>query len=337
MTAKNAVKIAGSSPSAPHARRPLPENLTTASGKPRRVGFELEFSGIDLDRASRVIAESLSAERLEESSARHIVRSDDLGDFVVEIDWHYFKRIAADEADRQGVDWTELVRDWVTALVPVEVVCPPIDIEAMDQLEPLVSALRDAGAEGTQTSPWAAYGVHINAEAPSLEASALHRYLRAFCLLQWWLIDAHDVDIARRVTPYVEPYPEDYLRSIHRLQRPGMEALINHYLEFNATRNRALDMLPLFAEVDPERVSARVSDDRVNARPAFHYRLPDCRIDDEAWSLWDSWSKWCVIEKLANDDAALDALTNEFNRQQDGLNFAGRRKWRETVDQWLNQ
>lgn len=172
--------------------------------------------------------------------------------------------------------------------MPVEVVCPPIPVTHLSALEPMVGALRKAGAVGTEESLLAAYGVHINTEVPRLDASTLHSYLRAFAVLHWWLVDVHEVDPTRKVSPYVDLYPEAYLKQVLSQSDSTMDRIFAEYLEHNASRNRALDLLPLLAEVDEKRVRGAVDDPKIKARPAFHYRLPNCNIERAGWSLDES-------------------------------------------------
>ncbi len=313
-----------------------PPTTTTDAGDTRRVGFELEFSGVSLDEASSAVAGTLGSPVVQESSAEHRVNDDKLGDFAVEIDWHFLKEQARTSADSDGTgDWTVMLRELAKALVPVEVVCPPVAIDELDALTPVVRALRNAGAEGTHSSPLASFGVHINAETPSMEGVTLHRYLRAFCLLQWWLMREHDVDITRRIGPYIDPYPESYLHEIHALVEPSTDDLLEQYLDFNDTRNRALDMLPLFAEHDEEAIWDSTEDSRVKPRPTFHYRLPNCDIDRDGWTLARSWNRWCVVEELANDEEALEKLSADFRVASRGLLGVDREAWIQKVEQWV--
>jgi hypothetical protein len=314
----------------------LPPVQTTDAGDTRRVGFELEFSGIGLEEASRAVAGSLGGELARETQAEHLVRVPDLGDFGIEIDWDFLKRMARESAAGPEKDWVEPLSQAAPLLVPVEVVAPPIPLDRLDRLTPMVDALRDAGAQGTEESLIAAYGVHINPEIPSLDAPTLHRYLRAFALLQWWLVDAHHVDPMRRLTPYVNPWPEAYLREVLALESPDNATLIDSYLRHNATRNRALDMLPLMSEIDEPRVQRAVEDPRVKSRPTFHYRLPNCHIEDPGWSLANSWNLWCAVEALADDSAALDQLTREFIDAERLIIGVARGDWVQRVGQWLS-
>lgn len=308
---------------------------TVDSGETRRVGFELEFSGIDLPTASQAVALALNGEVQKETSAEHTVTVDSLGDFNIEIDWDFLKRKAKDSAETDADDWVDSLSKVAPVLVPVEVVCPPIAVDQLNCLEPMVTALRDAGAQGTEESLFAAYGVHINPEIPSLEAEVVHRYLKAFALLQWWLVDAHEVDPTRRLTVYINPWPEAYLIDVLTTKSPDINQLIDAYLKHNPTRNRALDMLPLFAEIDSDRVQSVVNDPRVNPRPTFHYRLPNCQIERDDWSLASSWSLWCVVEALAWSDDALGALASEFVDADRFLIGVSRSDWVKRMEKWL--
>jgi hypothetical protein len=88
--------------------------------------------------------------------------------------------------------------------------------------------------------------------------------------------------------------------------------LIDDYLAWNPTRDRELDMLPLFAHLDPDRVARGASRHKVKARPAFHYRLPDSRIDEPGWGVVLDWNRWVQVERLAADRARLDAMAGAW-------------------------
>ena len=77
----------------------LPPVLERADGRPRRVGFELEFSGIGLEDAARALTRALGGERSHETSAAMRIEVPDLGSFAVEIDWTFLKRKAEEVAD----------------------------------------------------------------------------------------------------------------------------------------------------------------------------------------------------------------------------------------------
>ena len=313
-----------------------PPVVLTSAGEARRVGFELEFSGISLDQAADILQRQLGGEFGASTAAQKILQVEELGEFSIELDWDYLQRTAAESAEKQEDGrWLDLLSKTAAFLVPLEVVCPPIPLTKLEQLQPLVAGLRKAGARGTEESLVAAYGVHINTELPQQNAETLFNYLRAFSLLQWWLQDIHEVNNARRISPYIDLYPDAYVRQLLARREPTMDDLFRDYLQHNATRNRALDLLPILAEIDPARVRRSVDDPKIKPRPAFHYRLPNCQIEKPDWSLADPWRIWCVVEELAsrpNDLAELAQLFQQADHELLGINHG---KWLETVKQWL--
>lgn len=320
-------------PSQPSYKQPTV--TLTAEGRPRTVGFELEFTGLDLPQTIALVEEVFGGRRHAESVAAASVSVTGLGDFRVELDWHFLKKKAA--LDTRGEEqWLDLLSQAATLLVPVEVICPPLAMSDLQRLDPLTEALRRSGARGTEDSWIAAYGVHINTRIPCLDAPSLFAYMRAFGLLQWWLVDAHQVDLARRISPYVDLYPEAYLKRLFTLREPDLGQLLRDYLQYNASRNRALDLLPLLAEIDAAAVSSAVADSKISPRPAFHYRLPNCQIDRPGWSLADSWNTWWIVEELAHRLADLDELATCFLAMDRPLLGVSRSAWTAFVDRWLH-
>jgi len=169
-----------------------------------------------------------------------------------------------------------------------------------------------AGSSRTKSSP--RLGLQLNIEAHSLEADWLTSILKAFVLLYEALVKAGNIDFSRQLSPYIKPFPGSYVR--HVLQpgyRPGIKELIDDYLAHNPTRNRPLDMLPLFAGIDRERVmAAPVERELIKPRPALHYRLPNCEIDDPDWTLARPFNGWAQVEHLAADLDRLDAAGSEY-------------------------
>ncbi|RRJ82848.1 amidoligase family protein [Aestuariirhabdus litorea] len=315
------------------SRYRLPPRRERASGAERRVGFELEFSGVSLEQASAAV-EALPGGRIVDSTVAERVIDTDLGRFRVELDWNFLKQQAAQNHGQE--EWLGTVADVAALLVPVEVVCPPVEIGHLEQLDGLVDALRAGGATGTGESMLAAYGLHINPESPDLEASTLSAYLSAFALLQWWLSEAHQVDLTRKVSPYIDLFSESFVRPL-LLEPPGtMESLMELYLQHNPSRNRALDMLPLLAEIDEERVRSRVDDPKIKARPTFHYRLANCQIEQSDWYLSDPWNIWCVLEAVAERPDWLEELGREFLARSRPLLGVNRTEWVDYLKQWLD-
>ncbi|MDX1697748.1 MAG: amidoligase family protein [Thiohalobacterales bacterium] len=319
-----------------HHRFELPPTVHKEDGNTRSVGFELEFSGISLDETAAAIQSAMGLELRSETAAERILHNEPFGEFSVELDWDYLKRKAAENDNQdEGEEWIERLSQAAAMLVPVEVVCPPIPLTDLSILDPMVVALRKAGAIGTEESLLSAYGVHVNPELPDLDAESVFSYLRAYCLLQWWLVDAHEVDPTRRLSPYIDLYPEAYLKRVLSRDASSMDAIFEDYLEHNATRNRALDLLPLLSEIDEDRVRLAVDDPRIKSRPTFHYRLPNCHIEKAGWSLSESWNTWCTVEKLAGRKADIDGLAAEFLESDRPFLGISRSDWVEFMGQWL--
>ena len=320
----------------PAAGFSLPPVTETSDGRPRKVGFELEFSGLTLEQTVEALRASLGGEPTKKSAAECLVEVDSLGEFNVELDWDFLKRLAAEKADGdEGAEWVDTLSQAAALVVPVEVVCPPIPVTGLESLRPMVAALREAGAVGTEESLLAAYGVHINAEIPCLDAATLSAYLKAFAVLQWWLVEAHEVDLTRKISPYVDLYPQAYVKLLLSRPAPTMDQIFGDYLEHNASRNRALDMLPMLAQIDEDRVRRAVDDPKIKARPTFHYRLPNCHIEQPDWSLAGAWNVWGVVERLAHQTDALEELGGEYLAAEWPVIGVRRGGWVEHVDRWL--
>lgn len=301
------------------------------------VGFEIEFSGLSVQQTLDALQQQLQGHIQRISLAERTITHDTLGDFHIELDWSYLKKQGRRQSQSEDGEkaWLRELGTLAEKVVPMEVVAPPLSLKQCEQLLPLVDALRTAGARDTHESWLAAYGVHVNTEAPGLDVGTLTRYLRAFGLLQWWLFEAHQVNTTRKLSPYIEPYPETYVRRVLSHDYADTLELIEDYLEANASRNRALDMLPLFAHIQPDRVARRIGDDKVKPRPTFHYRLPNCHIEQSDWNLTDSWHGWWVVEQLANDEQALNAWRDEFLQQTRPLMGVAERDWKRSMHRWL--
>ena len=313
-----------------------PSITVNGDGSLRRVGFELEFSGLALDETINTVQSSLGGNLIDTNPAEQLIHVDSMGDFNVEIDWDFLKRTA--KVNNQNEDdskWIQQLSIVASALVPVEVVCPPIPITSLNLLDPMVSRLRRAGAVGTEESLIATYGVHINTEIPNLDAETFFAYLRSFSLLQWWLVEAHHVNTSRKISPYIDLYPENYVKLLASQTSPCMDKIFEDYLEYNASRNRALDLLPILADIDKPRVFDKVNDPKIKSRPAFHYRLPNCNIEHNEWSLAQSWNIWWVVEQLAQRRDDIKVLSGAFLDAGHPIIGVTRNKWVKYLDKCL--
>lgn len=311
-----------------------------AAGEVRRVGLELEMAGVD----AGAMAEAVIAEvggRVERVSAFYSrVVDTELGEFGIELDAELFKErgyqkqlqsMGIDIGDGERREQIEDVISRVAGLVvPLELVGPPVAWTELERLDGIRQRLHEAGAKGTHSSPFYAFGMQINIEAASLKADHLLAMIQAFLLRYGWLKERVEVDLARRISPYVQPYPEDYVVHVLRPDyRPDIETLIDDFLKFTPTRNRPLDLLPLFAHIDSDRVmAAPVERSLIKPRPTFHYRLPNCLIDEPDWSLAGAWNDWVEIERLAADARELAKARKHHLAQASGLKRWLAETWR---------
>lgn len=313
-----------------------PPIANTTAGVPRRVGVELEFSGLSFGATARAVADWAGTEPDYQSLVEAKIEHPQLGIFGIEVDWLYLQEQAREQKVAEGSDsWVKLLRQAARLTVPVEVVAPPVAVADLPQLELLIRHLRAAGATGTD-SPIAAFGLQFNPEVPALTSEAITPYIRAFALMEWWLVKQHEVDITRRLSPYVDTWPEHYLdRVLNYHSPPSMEQLLQDYFDHNPTRNRALDLWPLFAEYAPERVEELMHEPHIKARPTFHYRLPNCAIDRPDWQLWHEWRVWLTVERLATEPEAVEQLASDFYRCKRPWLGVSKHQWIERIDTWF--
>ena len=324
----------------------LPPHQLNASGKPRRVGFEFEFAGVGLETTAALIKELYGGEVQFGGAFQCQVRETELGPFIVELDARALQdRAYLQFLQRVGIDLEQNEQDWLDrvlarlagTVVPHEVVCPPVPLPQAHRLEELREALRRAGAQGTHSAVHYAFGLHINAEAPDLKAETIICVLKAYLLLRDALRRFGATDLSRRLSQFIKDFPEPYVRQVIDPDYwPDTPTLIQHYLMANPTRNRALDLLPLLAEIDRDALPPVLRDNPlVKARPAFHYRLPNCAVDEPDWSLGREWRRWVGVERLAEDRDALQRLGAQYlqrrNEPLTGIHAA----WALETGPWL--
>lgn len=290
----------------------MPPRLTAPDGSPRRVGVELEFADLDAPSAARLVRDLYGGEIVVENPHRCRVRGTRLGDFSVELDMRSAHPDPNAEPGKMEALLERLRPLWgsIGSLVmPFEIAAPPVRIEQLPELEALVTGLRDRGASGTGASPLFAFGLHFNPEVASTDADYVLDHLKAFLILSPWLRAEIRIDPTRRISGFIAAFPVDYaVKVADPAYRPDLDTLIADYLEANPTRNRELDLFPLFAHIAPQALFAKVADPHVRPRPTFHYRLPNARVGDPDWSLAQDWNRWVAVEELAADRARLDRL-----------------------------
>ena len=298
-----------------------PPNRETATGQTRRVGVELEFGGVSAERAAEIVQSVYGGETTKLSDHRFKVDTPDFSEFIIEVDSTYAhpREEWQDPADANSFiaeidkSFSKAVGDLSQGFVPTEIVGPPMPYTELDTLSAILDALRAQGAQGTDQSFVAGFGLHLNPEVASKGPKDITSILQAYVISSPDLRTSIEVDFTRRILPFIDPFPKVYMQ--HLLApgyTPDLAQLIDDYLEFNPTRNRELDLLPLFKHLDEERVVKALNDERIKARPTYHYRLPDMKLSDESWSVVTEWNRWVEVERLAHDDKALREAADAF-------------------------
>ncbi|MBN7769630.1 amidoligase family protein [Marinobacter daepoensis] len=326
-----------------YKRCKMPVNQKNQDGQERKVGVEIELSGLSYDDLVTHAAHLLAG--TPELASRYVTRLEtDAGTYTIELDSDPIKDLdLADERFPEsireiGTHAMDVIDFAAERVVPLEIVSPPLVMSALDDIEHLVDELRALGAEGSREAIYFAFGLQLNPELPDLQAGTLIRYLQAFGLLYDWLKSRHQLDISRKFTTYIEPWSGRYTEKLMADDyNPDLQTLMRDYLQHNPTRNKALDLLPLFAHLDDVLLAEYVNDPRIKSRPTLHYRLPDCDIDNPDWHFSTVWNDWVVLEELANNAPDLSSLRQAFRDAQKFNLHNLTHSWRETTDSWLRQ
>lgn len=311
--------------SADHSRLPYaaPPHPSNARGELRAVGIELELGGSSLETVLGAVQRSLGGTIVQHSATDGEVEGTKVGPIRVEFDSRPLKeRKYLRALEHVGVEpnstaanaLEDTVLRVASELVPVEVVTPPVPWNRLHELDPMWHALRDAGAEDTRSSLLYAFGLHLNPETPDSSVATVLAHLRAFMLLDAWLAEAIDVDLARRVAPYIRPFPPVYRQLVLAPDyAPDWPAFTTDFVHHNPTRNRPLDLVPLIVHATGFDLSAEIKEwVLVKPRPAFHYRLPNSEISMPGWTPAIDWNRWVEVERLAATPELLRDLCAEY-------------------------
>ena len=274
---------------------------TNAEGAPRRVGVEIELGALDESRVTEILCETLGGEAEKVHGKGWKVKGSRLGDLQVYLDSRYL-----DDDDNRRL--AQVLREVARNVVPVEIVTEPILPDQIAEFDEALDRLAAEGATGTAAGVLLGFGVHFNPEVTGSELSDILPVVTAFALLEDHLRHIAGIDLARRALPFVDPYPRNLVDALARGGLTSLEDLIDLYIKLAPSRNYALDMLCLFAHLDRQRVSRSIDMTSISPRPTYHFRLPDCRIDEPDWSLALEWNRWVLVERVANDPLLLNRL-----------------------------
>ena len=315
-----------------------PPHMRTDENTNRRVGVELEFGDISPQRTADVVQNLFGGQIKKEDPYKLLVEHTQYGTFVIELDTQYAHPKSQQGNTKQGFiadmanRMAETVGDISKSFVPMEIACPPLDIEALPKLEKLVEALRQAKATGTNKEIYYAFGCQLNPELARLDIEFVLKNFKAWLLLEDWLRMVAANDLSRHLTAFANPFSRKYAKKVLKeTYAPTWEGFISDYLKDNNTRNRGLDMLPLMVHVRPE-TQNKANDARIKARPTFHYRIPDSRIDEPAWTLVLEWNRWVQVELLAENPEMFHMLKKKYLEKS-----WSRRSWAREVANVLQQ
>jgi hypothetical protein len=283
---------------------------TGASGVVRRVGIEVEFMGPSARVAAGFIARALGGSVEVEDPHAFSILGTRLGDMRIETDLrhvhpHRHPNLGL-RLDGRTAAWLGMV---VSPFVPRELVTAPLPIDRLPELNALVDILRAAGAHGRGAVLLDSLGLHFNVDPPRLDAVTIVAFLKAFLIVSERLRQ-DTARGSRRLARALPPdYPQDYVRQVLAPDYwPDLPDLIADYLAANPSRDRALDLLPLLAYLDDERVRSALPHEKIGARPAFHYRLPQVHLSDPDWSIMPDWHRWLSVERLTSDPERLRTI-----------------------------
>ncbi|WP_415406805.1 amidoligase family protein [Sulfurovum sp. CS9] len=327
-----------------------PPISTNQHNEPRKVGFELEYSSLELKTSAALVVEELGVGQIEMINPYHYkINGTPYGDFTLVLDFQFLiKHGLGTWLHEAGLDLvlneeiTLAIEEFIATLsetvVPYEISTSPLALEDLGVIERIKDLFRKHGAMGTKANPFYACGFHVNSEVSSLEVEEIIDTLRAFFLLYDYLIEWLQPDMKRRIAPYIDPYEESYIMKVlDPSYAPTMAVFIDDYITYNPTRNHALDLLPLLTWIDRDRVMGVLEDEKISARPAYHYRLPDSKIDEPLWHTYDAWNSWVLVETLACDKEALQQMSETYSVFLSlPLAFLQKEEWIMEVRRWIN-
>lgn len=324
-----------------------PPSTLNLQGTERKVGYEFEFTGISMELAAKIIQSIYGGEIQQKSTYIYSVNQTSFGSFKLELDAQLLRDKKYEEIfEKLGIDISsykkresleDSLKDLASSIVPFEIITPPIQLSKMEELNKLVDELRAHKAKGTGSSFIYAFGLHLNPEITDSSVESVLNHLRAYILIAPWIRKDSKINISRQITPYINEYEEKYIVQIlDPNYSPDLNQLIKDYFKFENSRNRPLDLLPLFMFLNEELTSSLISDSITSKRPTYHYRLPNCSLEDKSWSLAQEWNRWVLVEKLASDEKSLNQYSRAYLKMKRETLIRFDSKWIKLMDRWVN-
>lgn len=304
---------------------PIP---TTDADTPRLTGVEIEFSGLDEVETADLVPRHLGGTIEDMGERSRIIRKSELGDIEVMLDTALRKA--------KGVPLLDKGLDLARGLVPVEIVSPPLTPDQIAVLDDLIIHLRRAGAKGTRDGMLLGFGVHLNPEIVAPDHPHTLRTIETFAYLEPLLRADGAIDATRRAMPFIQTWPLDFVTALAETPPGTLKALMHMAQGHITSRNHGLDLFPLFKHHAPDLMAKLFEDSAAtSARPTFHFRLPDSRVDENDWSLSQAWDSWHLVETVATQDTVVQALRSAWLHHSTTWPGSAAR-WRDTVTDLLN-
>ncbi|MCR9108866.1 amidoligase family protein [Marivita sp. XM-24bin2] len=305
---------------------PLPVEQT-ADGNDRLCGIEIEFAGPTEHETGDLIAREFGGTVKDGGDHSVTVCDTEFGDIGVELDITLRKR--------EDLPFLKESLDAFRGLIPVEVVTPPLSRAQLERFNSVCTALRQAGAMGSRSGVLLGFGVHLNPEVVAPDHRHTLDTITAYALLEPWLRDKEKVDTTRRMMPFVEAWPRALISELVNTTFESLADVMQVFARHVTSRNQSLDLFPLFKHAEPELFDKVFNvEDKTSARPTFHFRLPDSRIDEADWSLLQPWQLWRQVELVAANEALLSALRSAW-KTHDAAWFERKSVWVQTIDALL--
>ena len=306
----------------------LPQVQTT-DGRERLCGVEIEFAGPTELETGALIADAFGGTVKDGGDHSVTVCGTRFGDIGVELDIGLRKR--------DDLPYLKEGLDVMRGLIPVEVVTPPLNRAQLEEFNTICSALRGSGAMGSRSGMLLGFGVHLNPEVVAPDHRFTLDTITAYALLEPWLRNREQIDTTRRVMPFIGTWPRDLISELAHNEYGTLASLMRMASHHIKSRNLSLDLLPLFKHAEPG-LFAELFDieDKTAARPTFHFRLPDSRIDEADWSLHQPWLLWRQVEQVAANQALLAALRDAWKTHHSAW-FERTSVWVKTIDSLLQE
>ena len=249
-------------------------------------------------------------EHVVHSTFVHSVRGTAFGTFSVEMDTTVLKDKTYEKPLRAiGISprrWDvkrleQAILGTFATVVPAEVATPPLPVTELAPLDDLRRRLRDSGAGHAGRVAQCLRAAHQPGDRvgrPGVPPVGSARVRAAVPVAE----DAHRGGLRPAGQPVHQPVPaglraadplaglpRDARQPDQRLPRPqpDPQSPARHDAGAGVPRARAAS-----------RTASR-SAHLVKPRPAFHYRLPNCMVDEPHWTVAREWNTWVAVERLA--------------------------------------